>query len=145
MVGAQVSIAPPFGGAAPRTPRSSAVNLREGRGQPAVVAGVKVPAVPERPPGVPVGAGRPLVVPDDGFGRQQVAPDKILVQLRVLVLSVAAGLTIILRFNYIKSHHPWWDWDGDGLAHPAAKPASFRGKRAGHGHSGTVRLRPAWV
>lgn len=151
MVGAQVSVAPPLGGAAPGAPRSSALNLRQGRGQPAVVTGVQVPAVPERPSGVPVRAGPPLVVPGgggDGFGRQQVVPDEVLVQLRVLVLPVAAGLAVVpRRFDYIKAPYPRWDWDGDWLARPAAKPASFGAKAAGHARSetGPVGLQPPGV
>lgn len=137
MVGAQVPITPPVGGAAPGAAGGSAVNLREGRGQPAVVAGVKVPAVSERPPGVPVGAGRPLVVPADDLWRQQVIPDEIFIQLRIFVFSVAAHLAVIRlrhaswgRVPSMKAGFPWRDRDGDGLTCLAGEPAPFPPERA---------------
>ena len=91
MVGAQVSVTPPVRGAAAGAAGGSAENLREGRGQPAVVSGVKVPAVAERPQGV----RRPLVVPAAHLWSQQVIPDEVFIQLRILVFSVAPHVVII--------------------------------------------------
>lgn len=132
MVGAQVTITPPVRGAASGATGGSAVNQRERRGQPAVVAGVKVPAVAERPPVVPVGVGRPLAVPADDFWCQQVIPHEIFIQLRILVFSVAARLVIIRlggasrgRVPFLKAGFPWRDRDGDGLACLPAEPAPF--------------------
>lgn len=147
VVGAQVAITPPVRGAAPGAPGRSAVDVREGRGQPAVVAGVKVPAVTERPPGVPpVG---PLVVPAAGLGCQQVIPDEILVELRVLVLSVAALLVVIGlrrggrgRAPLLEAGLRGRDRDGDWLTCLAAEPAPLPAEGADDPGCGTCRMEP---
>ncbi len=95
MVRAQVPITPPVRGAASGAAGGSVVNLGEGRGQPAIIPGVKLPAVAVRTPAVPVGAGRPQVVPADDLRCQQVIPDEIFIQLRIFVFSVAAHFVII--------------------------------------------------
>lgn len=149
MVGAEVPITPPVRGAAPGPAGGSAVNLREGRGQPAVIAGVKVPAVAERPPVVPVTAGCPLVVPADDVWHQQVIPDEILVQLRILVLSVAAHLAVIQlrddgrgRLHSVRAGFPWRDRDGDRLTCLAAEPAPLPAKGARDTRRATCRVVP---
>lgn len=108
MVGAQVSVAPPVRGA---VARAGPGGLRQGRGQPAVVPGVKVPAVAERPEAVP---GHQL-------GRQQVIPDEIVVELRVVVVSVPSSGLVVRGF--LGAGPPGRHRDGDGLPGPAAEPA----------------------
>ena len=142
MVGAEVPITPPVRGATPGPPGGSAVNLREGRGQPAVIAGVKVPAVAERPSVVPVTAGRPLAVPADDVWHQQVIPDEILVQLRILVLSVAAHLAVIRLGDDGRGHFPWRDRDGDRLTCLAAEPAPLPAEGARDARRATRRVVP---
>lgn len=95
VVGAQVAVTPPVGGAAPGAAGRSVLDVPEGRGQSAVVARVKVPAVSDGPPVLLVGALRPLVVPAADFGCQQVIPDEILIELGVVVFPVAAHLALV--------------------------------------------------
>lgn len=135
MVGAQISITPPVRGAAPGAARGSALNLRTGRRQSAVVAGVKVRAESERPPGVPVGAGRPLVVRATDPWCQQVISDKIFIQLHVLIFSVASQLAVVRlrhasrgRMPSVRAGFPRRDRDGHRLTCLAAEPALFPAK-----------------
>lgn len=138
MVGAQVPIAPPVRGATPGAAGGSAVDLREGRGQPAVVAGVKVLAVAERPPGVPADSSR----------CQQVIPDEIFIQLHILVFSVAAHLVIIRlrdsggRVPSVKAGFRWRDRDGHGLTGLAAEPAPLPAEGAHDTRYVTCRVEP---
>lgn len=152
VVGAQVPITPPVRGAASGAPGRSAVDVREGRGLPAVVAGVKVPAVTERPPGVPsvVPPVGPLAVPAAGLGCQQVIPDEILVELRVLVLSVAALLVVIGlrrgggggRALPLEAGLRGRDRDGDWLTCLAGEPAPLPAEGADDPGCDTCRMEP---
>ncbi len=149
MVGAQVPITPPVRGATPGAAGGSALDQREGRGQPAVVSGVKVPAVAERPTGVPAGAGRLLDVPADSFWCQQVIPDEIFIQLHILVFSVAAHLVIIRlrdadrgRVPSPKAGFGWRDRDGDGLTCLAGEPAPFPAEGARDTRCAARRVEP---
>ena len=126
MVGAEVSITPPVRGAASGAPGGSALNVREGRGHLALVAGVQVPAEAERPSVVPVGALAVLVTALRG---QQVIPHEILIQLRVLVLLVAVLPVVSRRGRRGRRGRGALagslrgDRDGDGLALLANEPA----------------------
>lgn len=150
MVGARVAITPPLRCAAPGAQgRSAPVNLREGRGQSSVVSGVEVPAVTERPPAE---GGRPVRVPARGLRRQQVIPDEIVVQLRVLVVPVAVlvvlhpgdghGGGLGRRVPTPKAGVRRRDRDGDGLTCPAA-PFSAKGAVGSRGDSRCEGLQQA--
>lgn len=149
MVGAQVPITPPVRGAAAGAAGGSVRNVREGRGQPAIVAGVEVPAVSEGPPAVPLGAVRPLVVPAADSRCQQVIPDEILIQLHILILPVAAHLAVIGlgdetrgRIDPAEGAHPRRDGDGDGLPCLAAEPALFPAEGTRDAPRVTCRVEP---
>lgn len=150
MVGAEVSITPPVRGAAPGASGGFASsNLREGRGQSPVVPGVKVPAAEDRPPGVQMGAMRPVALSADALWCQQVIPNKIIIQFNIFVFSVAVLFVIIRqrdtglgRVPSLKAGFPWWDGDGDGLAGLAAEPARLPTEDVGDPGSVTWKVKP---
>lgn len=148
VVGAQVAITPSVRGAAPGAAGRSVLDVREGRGQPAVVAGVKVPAVSDGPEVLLVIAQRPVVVPAADFGRQQVIPDEILIQLGVVVFPVAAHLHFVGagdaargRLAPLKGALPRRDRDGHRFTCLAAEPAPLPGEGDHDAPRATRRLK----